>query len=66
MVRHSRRTLALVAALVLTVAMTGCGIKGPLTSAPKPDPAKDATKPAPLGPVSATGTLAPVAGRPPG
>jgi predicted small lipoprotein YifL len=45
MVRHSRRTLALAAALALIVAMTGCGIKGPLTSAPKPDPAKDTAKP---------------------
>jgi predicted small lipoprotein YifL len=45
MVRHSRRALAVAAVLALAVAMTGCGIKGPLTSAPKPDPAKEAAKP---------------------
>ena len=47
MVRESARSVrAVAAALLVAVAATGCGIKGPLTPAKKPEPeaAKEATK----------------------
>ncbi len=47
MLRHSRSVFrALAAALVVVIATTACGIKGPLTPAKKPEPeaAKDAAK----------------------
>ena len=49
MVRHSRAAaIAMTAALAVTL-FTGCGIKGPLKPAPKPEPqgAAEAGKPAP-------------------
>jgi len=49
MVRHSRAAaIAMTAALAMTL-FTGCGIKGPLKPAPKPEPqgATEAAKPAP-------------------
>ena len=47
MLRHSRSVFrAVAAALVVLIATTACGIKGPLTPAKKPEPeaAKDAAK----------------------
>lgn len=49
MLRDSRRALrTLGATLILVLAASACGIKGPLTPAKKPEPeaAKEATKPA--------------------
>ena len=45
MLRHIARVAALAAAIA--VAIGGCGIKGPLTLPPKPDPAKAQEREAP-------------------
>lgn len=45
--QHHRAVCSLAAMLVLAVATAACGIKGPLTPAPKPanEPVKDPGKP---------------------
>ena len=47
MLRHNARAASLVVAIVVAIAAGGCGIKGPLTLPPKPDPAQSQEREAP-------------------
>ena len=47
MLRHIARAASLVAAILLAIAAGGCGIKGPLTLPPKPDPSQSQEREAP-------------------
>jgi predicted small lipoprotein YifL len=64
MVRHRRRLLE-AASLAAFAALAGCGIKGPLTLPPKPDPATPGgAEPAAAKPEPADAKASGVSGKP--